>query len=88
MLVAVMLCFQAIFHPSAEQVIAQQYEDSSEDDDAGDGDGPSPLELQMRRQAKGIRSGGACAHMTLRLSPSDLGKSPEVLPAGDTDSRG
>lgn len=72
MLVAAMLCFQAVFHPSAEQAFAQQFEETSEDDECGEGKEPSSLKAQMRRQAKRNRRGDACVCQTLRLSRRDL----------------
>jgi hypothetical protein len=63
---AAMLGLQAVFHPPAGQVMTQQLDEGTEDDESGDADNPS-LETQIRRQAKHIRSGQAKAVLTLRL---------------------
>ena len=68
-----MLCFQPVFHPSAEQAIAQQFEDTSEEDDCGEGEEPASLEVQMRREARRVRGDGeGRVRQTLQLSSRDL----------------
>lgn len=66
LLAALMLSFQPLLHPAAELTIEQQRDEDTDDDESGDDDRPSSLEMQIRRQAKRIRSGAVDADLTFR----------------------
>ena len=73
-LVAVMLALQTVVHPTAEQAIVQQFENTAEDDDSGDGDHTPSIERQIRDHAKRVRSGESRHHIVLKLPPRSRGR--------------